>query len=284
MAHLSLFDTVTLTDPTAGGRGISAIELLQLATSGKIANWYEIPESLTVCCALLPGLEQGPWRDDAHRTAVLVPYLRRLVSCTRDQSADIRRAFRLADYSCRDLLPNLLDGIQNGRAAIQLRTLPPIVDVPTARGASTTLDTLAPTIYLDFSRAVKRGTRAILDHAIGMSKRNASAAASHAVAGAEAKARLAADADGSQPLGPMSWLRAEEAVTKEPQNAAGGAGATALWIARAICYAHAPPPPFWYSIGHAAFAALDSKSGREAGGAAIEEFTSALLDIVLGTH
>ena len=74
MEHESLFDKALLTGPGYQD-GLCAIELLHLVVVGRLAD--ETPEPLTVCCAALSPLEQGPWRDHAHRTAVLIPYLRR---------------------------------------------------------------------------------------------------------------------------------------------------------------------------------------------------------------
>jgi hypothetical protein len=279
MPDLSLFDNARLTArPLGGNESICATELLHLVMTGVLKN--ETPKELTVCCAVLFGIEDGPWRDNAHSTAVLIPYLRRLISCGRDESADVRRAFGLANYAARVLLPEFLDSIGKGRMAIQLRALPPIVDTVSARATAKTVDVLAPAIYIERS-AFNRGARALLDDAIRNACRAASNCADRAAEGAEAVTKLAADADGSHLLGVMSGLSAYEAASQGPARAAHYAGTTALWIARAICYATAPPPPFWFSIGHAAHAALSNRAGLSAGGAAIEHYARAMLDVVL---
>jgi hypothetical protein len=282
MANLSLFDNASLTArPYGGNEGICARELLHLVVTGVLRN--ETPKGLTLCCKVLVGIENAPWRDNAHCTAVLIPYLRRLIGCVRDETADLGRAFGLANYVCRILLPDFLETISRDRIAIQLRALPPIVDAASARVTAKTLEVLAPTIYIDRS-AFNRGTRALLDDAIRSACRDAKNVAYHAAEGAEAEAKLAADADGSQHLGTMSGLRAYETASKGPEQAAYYAGTAALWIARAICYANSPPPPFWFSVGHAAHDALASRAGLLAGGAAIERYVRAMLNIILETR
>jgi hypothetical protein len=55
----------------------------------------------------------------------------------------------------------------------------------------------------------------------------------------------------------------------------------ALWIARAVCYANAKPIRFWGSLGRPVSRALTDRTGRAAGGAAIEHHSRAMLDIIL---
>ena len=99
--------------------------MLHLAVTGVLAD--ETPKGLTLCCAVLSGLDQGPWWDTAHRTSIF-PYLRRLASCARDEAADPRRAFRLADHARGALAPDFLDAIGKSRTAVQLRALPVVAD------------------------------------------------------------------------------------------------------------------------------------------------------------
>jgi hypothetical protein len=249
MAADSLFDNVTLTPhPHRQDQGISTKELLSLVTTGILAD--KTPQSLTVCCEVLSGIEEAPWRDDAHRTAVLVPYLRKLVSCTRNHDADLRRACGLADYACRTLLPEFLDTIGKGRVAIQLRALPRITDAASAQVAAKTVGT--PTIYID-DRTIKRGARILIEDAV----RNACRAAVSA---------------------------AGEAARGDPGRAAYDAGIAALWVARAARYAHATPLFFWVSIARTGMHASTDPAGLAASGAAIERNARAMLDIILEMH
>ena len=79
--------------------GTCARELIYLVVTGEKKD--RTPECLTATLSALPVLNDGPWRDDAHRTSVLLPYLRRLLDCPRDYRADRQRAFALVDYAER---------------------------------------------------------------------------------------------------------------------------------------------------------------------------------------
>jgi hypothetical protein len=250
MTDLSLFDKVTLTSHPHADEGVCAMELLHLVATGVIEN--KTPKSLTVCCAMLSGLDLAPWRDNTQRTAVLIPYLRRLMSCVRDKAADTRRAFGLANYACRMLLPEFLDAIGKGRTAIQLRTLLPILDTASGHAAVKVVKALVPTAYVDRD-AFPRGTRVLLDDAIRNACCNASEAANHAVEG-------------------------------YPGEAARQAGTAALWVARAICYGSATPLSFWGSQARTLRHALTDRAGLAAGGAAVEQYARAMLDIILETQ
>lgn len=84
------------------------------------------PAGCTVLMSILPELNDGPWRDDAHRTAALRPYLRRLLAL--DPAGDARRIWAAMDHMCRRLLPDIFDALGLGAAARDLRDLEPITD------------------------------------------------------------------------------------------------------------------------------------------------------------
>jgi len=114
------------------GEGTCARELLHLLVTGEHRD--ATPECLTACCASLPPLNDSPaWRDDQHRTDVLLPYLARLAQCPRDAEVDQRRAYRLADIAVRVIAADALDaaGIEH-----DLRELTPVRDRETAEAAA----------------------------------------------------------------------------------------------------------------------------------------------------
>ena len=78
-----------------------ALELIHLVVTGEKDD--SVPECLSETLSILPILNDGPWRDDAHRTSVLLPYLRRLLDCPKDEEVDQRRVFALADYAVRKI-------------------------------------------------------------------------------------------------------------------------------------------------------------------------------------
>ncbi len=113
------------------GTGTCGRELLHLLVVGTHRD--ATPECLTACCSVLPPLNDGPWRDDAHRTSVIIPWLPRLAECPRDHAADQRRAYKLADIACREILPEVMDDDANRpESATKIRALPEVVDVATA--------------------------------------------------------------------------------------------------------------------------------------------------------
>lgn len=130
--RLALLDSAIL---TAGSHqyfeGTCARELIHLVVTGEKQD--KTPECLTRTLAVLPRLNDGPWRDDAHRTEVLLPYLRRLLQCPRDTEADFSRSYVMVDYVIRIITPQILDMREHPDVADRFRAMPPIVDASTAR-------------------------------------------------------------------------------------------------------------------------------------------------------
>lgn len=142
-----------------------ARELLHEVVTGEHAD--KTPPGVTAFVAILPGLNDAPgWRDDAHRTLTLRPYLKRFLEL--DPAHDTERVYALVDHAYRKVLPNLCDALQLPDEAAKLRALALIVDAQSVQAAITrartldlTLDldltrTLAPTLAIDLTRALDR--------------------------------------------------------------------------------------------------------------------------------
>lgn len=96
------------------------------------------PPGVTALAAILPHVNDGPWRDDARRTAVLRPYLPAFLPPTYggiDQADDERRVCALLDHAYRKMAPDVLDLLYLKGEAATLRAIKPIVDFKTARAA-----------------------------------------------------------------------------------------------------------------------------------------------------
>jgi hypothetical protein len=162
--RLALLDTLTLYGGAHGG-GIGgpdcqhcARELLHEVITGVHAD--RTPPGVTMFAAILPALNDGPWRDDAHRTAVMRPYLRKFLPPALgglDPAHDERRIYALVDHIYRKMLPALCDALQLDARAAELRALAPIVDRASAKAAAEigarALD-LAVALDLDLARAL----------------------------------------------------------------------------------------------------------------------------------
>jgi hypothetical protein len=157
--------------------------------------------------------------------------------------------------------------------------MPPVSDSATALAASSSINALTTGGHIN-SKAFTRGLRALLGDAISNASRAASGAACHAVTAVEAQAKLTADENGSEPLGP-GYLFAFEALRKGCERAATATASAALWSARAVCYASAKPPSRWANPGRVALTALTDPAGLVAGGAVIERYACDILDIIL---
>ena len=111
--RLALLDQATLFHgPHGGGTGgpdckHCARELLHEVVTGKHAD--RTPPGLSIIVDMLPGMNDGPWRDDAHRTAVMRPYLTKIL--VLDPARDTDRVYALLDYICRDALSAFLDAV-----------------------------------------------------------------------------------------------------------------------------------------------------------------------------
>lgn len=140
--RLELLDELTLYDGAHGGGTGGpdcphcARELLHEVVTGEHAD--RTPPGVTAFAALLPCVSDGPWRDDAHRTAVLRPYLPRFLPPAfggLDPANDEKRVYPLLDHAYRKMAPDVLDLLQLKDEAATLRGFEPIVDLKTAGAA-----------------------------------------------------------------------------------------------------------------------------------------------------
>lgn len=134
--RLALLDTALLyhgSHPTGGPDcKHCARELLHEVVTGQHRD--ATPPGVTAFVSILPGLNDASgWRDDAHRTEVMRPYLRRLLAL--DPAHDEQRIYALADHAYRKVLPELCDASKLPDAAAALRALPPIIDRASAKAA-----------------------------------------------------------------------------------------------------------------------------------------------------
>ena len=68
------------------------------------------PPGLSRYVSCLPALnDMAGWRDDAHRTATLAPYLHRLARCLIDEARERAISERLAGIALRVFAPEALD-------------------------------------------------------------------------------------------------------------------------------------------------------------------------------
>jgi hypothetical protein len=153
--RLLLLDTALLFHGPHKGGGPDcmhcALELLHEIVTGKHCD--VTPPGVTRWAAILPKLNDGPWRDDQHRTEVMRPYLKKFLPPEfggLDPANDVARIYPVLDYACRDVLPKLLDqGFKTKDMPLNIRTLralAPIIDEATAFAASAALSDLARTI------------------------------------------------------------------------------------------------------------------------------------------
>lgn len=120
-----------------------ALELLHAVIAGEIAD--AVPPGVTRFASILPFLNDGGWRDgdwldDAHRTAVLRPYLPKFLPPALgglDPAHDKCRVYRLIEQACREMAPAMLGLLGIEDEAIGLRALATIVDSTTGREAAT---------------------------------------------------------------------------------------------------------------------------------------------------
>lgn len=78
----------------------------------------------------------GDWmRGAAARTALLLPYVTRVVGTRSTREVERRRAYLLADWACRTILPLALEAAHLDDHASAMRGLDPVVDPVTAHAA-----------------------------------------------------------------------------------------------------------------------------------------------------
>lgn len=121
--------------------------------------------------------------DPAARTALLLPYATRVVGTRGAPEVEWRRAYLLADWACREILPAALEaaGDPDGWAE-SVRAAAPIVDAATARAAWKRADEAAGAARTDHGRvAAQAAGDAAVAAALGNGAAAAKAAARAAV-------------------------------------------------------------------------------------------------------
>ena len=160
--RLALLDSAQLYQGSHEGRGgpdckHCARELLHEVVTGVHAD--ATPPGCSVMLSILPPINDGPWRDDAHRTEVIRPYLRKMLLL--DPALDEKRTYALIDHVYRNVLPDVCDALKLDKHGSALRALAPIVDHQSALAA---LAALAASATLDARAASwERGVRIVLD-------------------------------------------------------------------------------------------------------------------------
>ena len=129
--RLALLDTALLYNGPHGGSGgpgcqHCARELLYEVVTGEHKD--ATPPGCTEWAGILPGINDGPWRDDAHRTEVMRPYLRKFLPPAfggLDPARDEARVYAVLDWCYRDALPAIVvrDTAKGARAIDLARAL-----------------------------------------------------------------------------------------------------------------------------------------------------------------
>ena len=101
-----------------------ARELLYEVVTGNHAD--KVPPGCSVMIGVLPTFNDGPWLNDDHRTEVMRPYLKKML--TLDPARDAERVFYLLDHVYRADLPTICDLFKEDEAAKKLRGLAPITN------------------------------------------------------------------------------------------------------------------------------------------------------------
>ena len=160
--RLELLDKAVLFHgPHKGGGGPDckhcARELLHEVVTGEHAD--RTPPGVTAFVSILPGINDASgWRDDAHRTEVMRPYLRRMLAL--DPAQDQRRAYALLDHFYRVVLVDIFEKLDMNEQATALRALAPIIDRASAQAAADLALDLAPE---ERQKAWETGVRETLD-------------------------------------------------------------------------------------------------------------------------
>jgi hypothetical protein len=135
--RLALLDTATLYSGGHDGTGgpdcqHCARELLHEIVTG--VHRDATPPGCSVFLSILPGINDGPWRDDAHRTQVMRPYLRKMLLL--DPAKDEQRLFAVIDHVYRKIMPEICDALKLDKHGSALRDLPAVIDVASTRKAT----------------------------------------------------------------------------------------------------------------------------------------------------
>ena len=164
--RLALLDTAMLAHgshpPGTGGPDCQhcARELIYEVVTGVHAD--RTPLGATTLIAILPSLNDGPWRDDAHRTEVMRPYLRKML--VLDPAKDEQRIYAVIDHVLRDVMPDICDALKLDKHGSALRDLAPIIDRKSALAALAARDVRAALAALAArSASWERSVRAVLD-------------------------------------------------------------------------------------------------------------------------
>lgn len=142
----------------------------------------EATDQMECCCRVIRSFlirlnDSSLWRNDDHRTEVLMPFVSRLAG-TKNPDLTQQRLYILADWAIRTIAADAMDIAKLPEQAAKLRSLSEVCDIPTANSAKT----------------ASRGARADADAAAVCCVYAAAAAAGYAAAAA-GYATSAADAD-----------------------------------------------------------------------------------------
>ena len=153
--RLALLDSATLFNGSHDGGGgpdcrHCARELIHEVVTGTHAD--ATPPGCTELMCLLPPLNDGPWRDDAHRTEVMRPYLRKMLLL--DPANDEARFYAVIDHVWRTVVPDICDALELPEHGTALRTLAPIIDRASALAAVDALAAVAALAAVDALAAV----------------------------------------------------------------------------------------------------------------------------------
>ena len=169
--RLALLDTAIIYKGPHSPKGQNckhcARELLHEVVTGQHADAN--PPGCTVLMEILPRLNDGSWRDDAHRTEVMRPYLRKMLSL--DPIKDEQRIYAVIDHVYRSVLPDVCDALKLDKHGSTLRDLDPIMDHTSARDARDARDAIDARAALDALDG--RAARAALDALAAIAARDA---------------------------------------------------------------------------------------------------------------
>jgi hypothetical protein len=164
--RLAMLDTATLFHGSHGGGDGGpdcqhcARELAAEVVTGKHED--RRPAGISLVLDIMPTAnDDGRWRDDEHRTAVLRPYLRKILLL--DPAKDEARMYLLLDLACRKTMPDICDALKLNTHGSAFRDLAPIVDLKSAKVARALALDLDLALARDLARALALDLARALD-------------------------------------------------------------------------------------------------------------------------
>jgi hypothetical protein len=162
---MNLLDTTTLhrlahwDSPHRNAREL----VYEVATGSHKNNGPLLPGASMMLDILVP-LNDGPWRDNEHRTEVIRPYLRKMLAL--DPSRDADRARAVANHAVQVIAeetPNI-DVFRNANKAAHYASLAPVADCAAiAAGYAGRAALAAAVAASDKTAAIESCTIALLD-------------------------------------------------------------------------------------------------------------------------